>query len=408
MDERNARPSCAAGDMLTTTDLTARGMKPRIGLVAHWDWVLHNFRLPLADELRNTGADVVLICPPGSYSARWERMGYRHHPWKISRRGVNPLSEGSAMMALARAYRRERLDAVYHFTVKPVIYGSFAARLAGIPTVINTLSGLGYLFSDDSRARAARVAVGPLLRQALLHGNAHLILQSDEDAATLRSLRLLPEGRTAIIRGSGVDLSRFYPPAAAADPSKTPMVLMAARLLRTKGVEEFVRCATELRDAGVKARYMVAGTRDDGNPHSIPQSTIEAWSRTSPVEFVGQVDDLAPVMRDADIAVLPTTYPEGVPKFLLEAAASGLPAVATDLPGCRFAVRHGVTGYLYPPDAPGELTRYVRSFLSDRPLARRFGEQASSLARQEFSKTTVVQAYLDVYRSAKDPALASN
>jgi glycosyltransferase involved in cell wall biosynthesis len=381
-------------------------MTPRIGLVAHWDWVLHNFRLSLADGLREAGAEVVLICPPGSYSAQWDRMGYHYHPWNTGRRGVNPLKEGSSLIALARTYRREQLDAVYHFTVKPVIYGSLAARLAGTQTVINTLSGLGYLFSDDSRARVARVAARPLLRQALLRRNAWLILENEGDTASLQSLGLLPEGRTTMIPGSGVDLSRFHPSTAAADPSKIPMVLMAARLLRTKGVEEFVRCASELRDAGVEARFVVAGTPDEGNPHSIPHSTIEAWSRTSPVEFVGQVDDLAPIMRDADIAVLPTTYPEGAPRFLLGAAACGLPAVATDLPGCRFAVRHAETGYLYPPDAPGELTRYVSSLLSDRSSARQFGERASSLASQEFSQASVVQAYLDVYRSAGDLALA--
>jgi glycosyltransferase involved in cell wall biosynthesis len=374
-------------------------MTPRIGLVAHWDWVLDHFWLHVARGLRDAGAEVVLICPPGQYVDRWQAMGFGYHPWAVERRGLNPVREITALAALTRAYREEELSAVHHFTVKPIVHGTIAAKLAGVPFVVNTLSGLGYLFSDSPRAKLARVGTHPLLRYALVGSRAHLVLQNTADVSRLREFGLLAESRTTLICGTGVDLER-HRPRDSADLSKPPTVLMAARLLRSKGVEDFVRCAEAIHGEGIQARFVVAGVPDEGNPDTVRPAEIENWRRTTQVEFIGHTHDLASVLRSSDVAVLPTRYPEGVPTFLLEAAATGVPAVATDLAGCRIAVHHGATGFLYPPDSPEKLTGHVRRLLQDRPLAARLGMQARALAEQEFDESTIVAAYLEVYRSA--------
>jgi glycosyltransferase involved in cell wall biosynthesis len=374
-------------------------MTPRIGLVAHWDWVLDHFWLHVARGLRDAGAEVVLICPPGDYVGGWEAMGFGYHPWEVKRRGLNPARELVALAALTRAYREEELSAVHHFTVKPIVHGTIAAKLAGVPFIVNTLSGLGYLFSDSPQAKVARLGTHQLLRYALVGSHAHLVLQNTADVSRLRTFGLLPESRTTLICGTGVDLERHQP--RDGDEASEPLtVLMAARLLRSKGVEDFVRCAETIHGEGIQARFVVAGVPDHGNPDTVLQAEIESWRRTTQVEFIGHTHDLASVLQSSHVAVLPTRYPEGVPTFLLEAAATGVPAVATDLAGCRIAVHHGTTGFLYPPDSPEELTGHVRRLLTDRPLSLQLGTQARALAEREFDESKIVAAYLEVYRSA--------
>jgi glycosyltransferase involved in cell wall biosynthesis len=226
------------------------------------------------------------------------------------------------------------------------------------------------------------------------------VLQNTADVSRLRELGLLPESRTTLIRGTGVDLERHQPRDVDDELSTPPTVLMAARLLRSKGVEDFVRCAETIHGEGIQARFVVAGVPDDGNPDTVRPVEIENWRRTTQVEFIGHTDDLASVLQSTHVAVLPTRYPEGVPTFLLEAAATGVPAVATDLAGCRIAVHHGKTGFLYPPDCPEDLTGHVRCLLEDRPLSARLGTQARALAEREFDESKVVAEYVDVYRSA--------
>lgn len=375
-------------------------MTPRIGLVSHWDWVLDHFWLHVAQGLKEAGAEVVLICPPGRHVSRWQPMGFDYHPWNVRRRGLNPAGELIALATLARIYREEELSAVHHFTVKPIVHGTIAAKRAGVPLIVNTLSGLGYLFSESTRARLARAGTRRLLRYVLVDSRARLVLQNTADASRLRELGLLPESRTTLIRGTGVDLERHQPRDVDDELSTTPTVLMAARLLRSKGVEDFVRCAETIHGEGIQARFVVAGVPDDGNPDTVRPVEIENWRRTTQVEFIGHTDDLASVLQSTHVAVLPTRYPEGVPTFLLEAAATGVPAVATDLAGCRIAVHHGTTGFLYPPDCPEDLTGHVRSLLEDRPLSARLGMQARALAEREFDESKIVAEYVDVYRSA--------
>jgi glycosyltransferase involved in cell wall biosynthesis len=374
-------------------------MTPRIGLVAHWDWVLDHFWLHVAQGLRDAGAEVVLICPPGRHVGRWQAMGFGYHPWAVRRRGLNPAEELTALAALTRVYREEELSAVQHFTVKPIVHGTIAAKLAGVPFVVNTLSGLGYLFSDSTRAKWARVATHPLLRYVLVGSRAHLVLQNTADVSRLRKFGLLPESRTTLIRGTGINLER-HRPRDSSEPSEPLTVLMAARLLHSKGVEDFVRCAETIHGEGIQARFVVAGDPDEGNPDTVRPAEIENWRRTTQVEFIGHTYDLASVLQSSHVAVLPTQYPEGVPTFLLEAAATGVPAVATDLAGCRIAVHHGTTGFLYSPNSPEELTGHVRRLLKDRPLSVRLGTQARALAEREFDESKIVAAYLEVYRSA--------
>ncbi|HZU06163.1 MAG TPA: glycosyltransferase family 4 protein [Chloroflexota bacterium] len=370
-----------------------------VALVAHWDWVLYHFRLPLAQRLRARGATVTFICPPGPYVPGLQAAGFRWLPWPVARRSLHPLREARAVARLARLYRRERFAAVQHFTIKPILYGSLAARRAGGPVVLNTFTGLGFLFSRHPLAAALRVAVLPLLR-GLLHAPAtYTVFQNPADQARLVGTRLVPAARARLIPGTGVDVQRFAPAPAGANDA-APVALLAARLLWDKGVGEFVAAARQLRAAGVAAQFWVAGAPDPGNPACIPAAQLARWQAEGAVTFLGPVADMPALLRQAAVAVLPSYYPEGAPRFLMEAAAAGLPLVGSDIPGCRMVIEPGVNGLLVPPRDAAALAAALARLLRDPAARAAMGRASRALAVARFDEQVLLDAYEALYREA--------
>ena len=368
-------------------------------MVSHWDWVLYNFRLPVANALRECGCDVTFVCPFGAYTEELRSRGFRCIHWAIERRSLNPVREIGSIVRLTGIYRRLAPDAVHHFTIKPNLYGTIAAGFAKTPAIINTFSGLGYVFSDRHRARWLRVFVLPMLRRALHKPDVITMFENELDRQTFVRLGIVHREQTAVIPGCSVDTLRFSPSRQEVlDPEhRTPVVLMAGRLLWDKGIREFVEAARRLKSQGVESRFCVAGAPDEGNPACVSQDAREAWRRDGTVEFLGHRDDMPDLLRRADVAVLPS-YHEGLPRFLLEAAASGLPLVATDIEGCRMVVRDGTNGFLVPPMDAEALAEAILRLLTDSTLRTRFGTESRRIAVQEFSEGKIVQQYLDLYR----------
>jgi glycosyltransferase involved in cell wall biosynthesis len=377
--------------------LSGENMAARIALVAHWDWVLYNFRLPLAKALRAQGADVAFICPVGEYTPRLRAEGFKVLHWRLRRRSFSPPYEGAAIAHLAWIYRRNTPTCVQHFTIKPALYGSLAARIAGVPRVFNAFTGLGFTFSDASASRRIRAIVRPLLRRVLCRRNSITLFQNAYDRDLFVRSRLVPVEQTCIIPGSGVDTERFKPRQNGQHGHAGPIVLLAARLILDKGIAEFVKAAQLVSHAGMKCRFWVAGTPDPGNPSRVPDETLEEWRRQGVVEFLGHRDDMPELLRQVDIAVLPTSYPEGVPRFLLEAAATGLPLVASDIESCRLVVRDGVNGLLVPPRDAAALAQAVLRLAQDPAVCRRMGEASRAIAVRQFGEDLIIQQYLKLY-----------
>jgi len=368
----------------------------RVALVSHWDWVLYNFRLPLAKRLRARGLDVTFVCPRGDYVEALQAAGFGWAPWPLSRRGMNPAGETASLMRLSALYRRQRFSAVQHFTIKPILYGSLSAALARTPAVINTFTGLGFLFSDDPRARGLRRLVFPFLRRLLHHGSTQTVFQNQADRARLVGDGLAPVARTHVIPGSGVDVKKFTP-AMRRSSDGDVVVLMAGRLLFDKGVGEFVDSARRLRGGRFKTRFWIAGTADEGNPRCVPADVLDRWRREGAVELLGHRDDMPELLQQASIAVLPS-YHEGVPRFLLEAAATGLPLIGSDIDGCRTIIRDGVNGLLVPPRDAESLVRAISRLVSDPELRARMGAASRDVAVAEFEEETILDGYEAVYR----------
>ena len=368
----------------------------KILLVANSDWGLYNYRLPIAAALRAQGAEVALVCPEGPYAHRLRDLGYRVLPWNLRRRSLNPVFEALALLHLVHIYRQQSPAAVHHFTIKPNVYGTIAAVLARIDPVFNTWTGLGFIFSGAPLARALRVFLIPLMRRFHRMSRVWTIFQTEHDRQAIIRIGLVNPEYTVVIAGSGVDTTRFTPKEKQSE--RTPVVLMAARLLHDKGVGELVTAVGLLREWGIGVRTWIAGTSDRGNPNSVTEQDIDRWRQDRGVEFLGHQDDMPALLAKADIAVLPTFYNEGVPFFLLEAAAAGLPSIATDFEGCRSAVRDGVNGLIVPPRDPPALARAIATIVADSALRRRMGVAGREIAVQQFDQHRIIEQFLDVYR----------
>lgn len=356
------------------------------------DWYFCSHRLPLAIAAKQLGLDVAVATRVRAHGALIEDAGLRLIPFEISRRGMNPLRELPTVFRLAALYRLEKPDLVHHVAMKPVLYGSLAAKLANVKHVVNAIAGLGWLYTSADRSKKIiRALVRGLFKRAL-KGSA-VVVQNPDDMNQLKGMGL---EQLHLIRGAGVDTQSFRPCDVPPDP---PCVMLVSRMLWDKGVGEFVAAARLLKQEGIVARFVLVGGFDPGNPAAIPESQLRSWNKEGIVEWWGQRSDMANVLAQAHIACLPSYYREGIPKSLLEAAACGLPIVTTDAPGCREVVEDGVNGLLVPVKDSIALAGTIKKLVLDPDLSRRMGVASRKKAVKEFSQERVIDETLAVYRA---------
>ncbi|MDG2538941.1 glycosyltransferase family 4 protein [Dyella jiangningensis] len=379
----------------------------KVILFANTDWYLYNFRRSLALALRHAGCDVLLISPPGPYGEKLRQLGLRWEPLPMERRSLNPMRELALLWYLIRLIRREQPTLVHGFTIKCAVYGSLAARLAGVPVRVNAVAGMGYVFtSDQLKARLLRPVVRGLLRLALGGEQARLILQNSDDVALFTQAGLVDPEHIRLIRGSGVDCARFADVPRAASNDGSLRVLLASRLLWDKGIEEFIGALRQLRDQGRPIDALLAGMPDPGNPAAVPESTIQGWVEEGLVTWLGHVDDMNRLLGSVHVVVLPS-YREGLPRTLVEAAACGLPLITTDVPGCREVVRDGVDGLLVPVKNSDALAAAIRRLQDQPEFAYQLGQAARRKARAEFDEGIVIRRTMEVYAELCQPVGAA-
>lgn len=379
---------------------TTASSSTKVLLVANTGWYLYNFRLPLARYLRDHGYEVVFASPPDAYVEQLMAERFRWVLLDIDRRSRNPFKELRALYLFWQLYRREKPRVCHHFTVKCVLYGTVAAKLSGVGAVVNAITGLGHAFLGNSWLnRAIRPFLRAAYRRILTARRVQVIFQNGDDYQEFQDRGLINPEKTTIIRGSGVDLRRFSPRPGRLEAQPAPSVVLASRLIREKGVAEFVEAARLLHTWGVSARFCLAGKPDPGNPSSISEKTLNEWCREGAIDYLGHIDCIEDVLEIASLVVLPS-YREGTPKILLEAAAMGKPLVATDVPGCREVVRDGYNGLLVKAGDPVALARAIQAIMNDPERARQFAENSRALAA-EFCETKVIAATAKVYERAR-------
>lgn len=372
----------------------------RILFVANQDWYFLLHWAARARAIQAAGATVLVVAPPGERLADIRALGFETYPLGLDRKGLNPLRELRTILELVRLARRLRPDLIHSLTIKPNLYAGAAARLLGLPQAAS-VTGLGILFTADAvngwKLRLARVAA--LLLYRVLAGARRSILlfeNPDDRAELLRRGAIAPE-RARVIPGAGVNLREYAPPSA--PPDEPARFLFAGRLLREKGLYELQAAAELLRERGVDCVVLVAGIADPGNPGAIPEEVLEGWRRAGALQFIGErrPEEMTALYRTVHIAVLPS-YREGLPRFLLEAAACALPLIAFDAPGCREIVRDGVNGRLVPLRDAAALAAAMQALAGDAALRLRLGRAGREIVEREYSDSIVLDQTFAVYR----------
>jgi glycosyltransferase involved in cell wall biosynthesis len=382
---------------------TAAERRPKLLFLVTEDWYFCSHRLPVARAAREAGFAVAVATRVRAHGERIRDEGFALRPLAWRRRGDGLAGAGRAISEIARLYRAERPDLVHHIALKPVLFGGTARRLAfggsaDRPASVDAVMGLGSGFSQASLAgRLRRPSLGIALRLAAGRDPGWVVAQNPEDRATLITLGTDPR-RIVTIRGSGVDLDHF---AAMPDPdAPTVTVALVSRMLRGKGVLEAVAAIRLLRERGLPIQLLLAGPPDPDNRGSLTTDLLRSIAAEPGIEWLGPVADIRKVWRRAAIAVLPSTYGEGVPKALLEAAACTRPIIASDVPGCREVVRAGKTGILVAPRDIEGLAAAIAMLAGDRAQRADMGCAGRALIERDFAEEVVARQTLALYQAA--------
>ncbi|MGQ9592130.1 MAG: glycosyltransferase family 4 protein [Planctomycetota bacterium] len=353
----------------------------KVLVVAPYAPSLIPFRGDLLRDLVRRGHEVHAAAPEPGYEKSLAALGVRYWRIPLARTGVSPLADLRALVALVRLIRRLRPQLVLSYAIKPVIYGSLAARAARVPAVYSMVTGLGSLFVEDvGKARVLKSAALRLYKAAF-QGNRAIFFLNPDDRRFFEERGLLPNAAVSVVvPGSGVNLERFpfAPP-----PDGPPVFLLLARLIRHKGIAEYAEAASTLKRRHPEASFRLLGPTDT-NPTAFREEDIRAWELGGAMEYLGSTEDVYPHIAASSVYVLPSYYREGVPRSILEAMAVGRAIVTTDVPGCRETVVHGVNGFLVPPKDVATLANAMEKFILEPRLIPEMGRESRRLAEEKF------------------------
>ena len=368
-----------------------------IAIVINTSWNIYNFRLGLLNALREDGYRIIAIAPHDGYSAKLQALGFDYHDIKINNKGTNPLQDLLLIWSFFKIFRKLKPDLILQYTIKPNIYGTLAAKLAGIPT-INNISGLGTVFLNNNiSSRIARMLYRISLRFAY-----KVFFQNPHDRKLFIDNKLVKERKSGLLPGSGIDLDKFHPVETKKTADSPFVFLLIARMIKDKGVFEFVEAARRLiasqKDLKRGVEFWLLGDLYPDNPTAIKTEQIKQWQENDGIKYWGHSDDVTAYINQADCVVLPS-YREGLSRVLLEAAALAKPIITTNVPGCKDVVDDGCNGFLCKLKDIEDLAKQLRKMLclSDDDL-REMGKQGRQKIEQKFDEKIVIKQYLEVIK----------
>lgn len=389
------------------SSLQSDGRGARLLFLVNVSWFFLSHRLELAKAAAASGYDVHVateVCSDEDAKAI-RAAGLRLHDVPFGRGASRPWADAIALMKIKKIMQELRPDIVHTVGLKPLVIGGTAGRLSDVPSFVMAITGLGHAFVGTTLlTRLRRRMVKAVLRVATAHPRSAVIFQNVQDQSAFVSEGIVQPQDARLIRGSGVDMQRFTLAPEQPGPLR---VLLASRMLRTKGVPEFVAAAGELKARWPNAEFLLAGDPDPGNPASLDARELAALNTSGKVTWLGHCNDLASLLRQVHVVTLPTYYKEGVPKVLIEAAASGRPIVTTDTPGCNDIVRDGINGLLVAPRDVSQLVKALERLLGDATLRQRMGEQGRLIATAEFSLDSVIASTLGIYSALRSKPIPS-
>ncbi|RBQ30932.1 glycosyltransferase family 1 protein [Arcobacter sp. FW59] len=366
-------------------------MNKKILFVVNVDWFFISHRLPLALEALKKGYEVYLACGISDKKEYLEKLGIKVHPLNLSRSGTGIKGELKAFIEIYNVLKKVNPDIAHFVTIKPVLYGGIASRFLSIHNKVFSISGLGFIFIKQGlKAILARGLIKIMYGFALGGKNSHVIVQNPDDKAVVNSIVKVP---ITLIRGSGVDLSQYK---YIDENNNNIKVSMACRLLRDKGVFEYIDAAKILKQKLPNIEFEIYGDIDIHNPASLTEDDIEEIKKEGFIKVHGFSTNIAKVFSDTNIVVLPS-YREGLPKVLIEAAACGRAVITTDVPGCRDAIEPNVTGLLCQVRNSQSLANQIEKLILDKDLRNSMGKEGRELAKKEFDIKKVVEKHFDIY-----------
>lgn len=341
---------------------------------------LVNFRGPLLRELRARGHQVIALAPGRDEAVECQlaEWGVYYQSVSLERTGLNPRRDARDLVALTMVLRELRPDVFLGYTIKPATYGLLAARKAGVPRRYALITGLGYSFLGTGVKRRTISQLVSALYRIALAGAARVIFQNPDDRDLFTQKGLITAEKTALVNGSGVDLDHYAPAPLPAEP----VFLLIARLLREKGIVEYVEAARALKTDHLHARFLLAGPFDS-NPSALRPEEVEAWQAEGVIEYLGELSDVRQALAQCSVYVLPS-YREGTPRTVLEAMATGRPVVTTEAPGCRETVLNGVNGFLVPVQDSASLRQAMEQLMLSAALRERMAQAGLQRVREQY------------------------
>jgi len=352
-------------------------------------------RRELAREAKKKGA-IVSVATPEKKGADEISKEFKYYDLNISRNRINIFRELGTLYLTIKLLKRLQPDLAHLVTLKSILHGGLAARITRTENIVFAATGLGIVFTSKKiYTRILSYILTFFLKLAMNVRNPVSIFQNPDDRLLFINKRLVKEVNTKIIKGSGVDIAKFK--AEDRNESGVIVVLLASRMLWSKGVGDYVAAVRTIEDVGKKYRFLIAGGIDTENPDSIPVAIIKKWVAEQGLEWLGHVTDMNKLLKATDIFCLPTTYGEGVPKSLIEAAACGKPIISTNMPGCREIVIHGENGILVEPGNIGDIAKAIIYLAENAEIRKQMGKKGRDIVEAEFSSSKVIQETLSAY-----------
>jgi N,N'-diacetylbacillosaminyl-diphospho-undecaprenol alpha-1,3-N-acetylgalactosaminyltransferase len=362
----------------------------KIGFLSHLDLNLYAFRLPVMLELKRLGHTPIAIAPEGQYLQKIREAGIEVAPYKIERKSLNPLKEIKAIQNIFWTIKPLGLDVLHTFTAKPNIYGTIAGRLAKAPRIINLVEGLGsFYLEEDAKSRLIRSVIETLYKRVFRLSNAVMFV-NDGDPAYLIQKNIIDPKKVVKINGVGIDTHEWK----RSRPAKEPlMVIMIARLIRHKGVLEYLEACQNLKAKYPSVRFVYVGGEDSGNPSGLKK---EIFERFSGVEYLGERSDIKELLEDSHIFVLPS-YREGLPRTVLEAMSMETAVIGADAVGTRDCIKDGVTGLLVGVKDEKSLEEAIEKLITDDKLRAKLAKAGRQACEKEYDIKPIVKEHLRVY-----------
>ena len=382
----------------------------KIALVSNTDYSMYYFRLGLIRALLAKRYDVHIVCPDGKYVQEFEKEGVKCHRLYVDRKGTNPFNELRTIWQLLRIFKKERFDLVHTFTIKPNIYGSIAAKFAGVPAIMNSVTGLGYVFIERGVKRNILRTLVVYLHRFAFRFSKKVVFLNNDDFGVFERCKIVDTRKGTVIKSEGVDTDKFSTANVSHDKlntlsrelaidkeSRRILVTLISRILWDKGVREFIEAANILKPKYPNSLFLLVGPIDTGNPAPVSKDYLEQAERSGLIKYLGERREVPEILYISDVVTLPSYYREGIPRVLLEAMCMEKPIVTTDWVGCKEVVEEGKNGFLVPVKDHIALASAIEKLINNEELRIKMGRYGREKVLKEFDEKIIVSHLMQLY-----------